>query len=193
VTAQEKLGSLVDDHLAPRLAADGFARRRGPACFVRRRDAAWQVLELGKNRYATSAHLEFAAELGVAADVLADREPAWSRRGWPREWECPFRHRVFGDDQRWFGVSRRSSVTRLASRVLQRVEEVALPWLDLYADPPRLLREIASEPRVLHVYDPDPLVALARKIGTEDERRAVDRAVDLTVEHLRGLEDRARL
>ena len=188
--ASEKLEAVVREQLEPWLDAVGF-RRRGSACFVRECDGGWQVIELTKNKWSTREHIEFLVDLGVALALLSDGDEEWRQRGWPREWECHLRHRIVGAKNEWITVGRFTGRRRLAARVLAGVKSVGLPWLDLYTDPPRLLREIATNPAALEIYDPEPVLALARAAGTAEQVAAVERAIDLATERWRCMEERA--
>lgn len=171
-TAQEKFEKLLADDFAPWLKQRGFRRRHGS--FRRRQDAAWQIVNFQRHRYAHSRMLRFTINLGVSLDVLHE-DPPWRSRGWPLEYECDFRARIgsllVGED-RWWTV-RALLPTRAISDDVMAGLEMALPWLDARSDPRAVLTNAPRNP-TRETSGLAALVALARKIGDEAEIEAAE-------------------
>jgi hypothetical protein len=172
-TAQEKFKELLARQFAPWLKERGFNRR--DTTFRRRRDQAWQILNFQRSQYSDSRDVRFTVNLAVALDVLHD-DPSWRSRGWPLEYECDFRERVgfvHNGDDHWWSVRPLRPTHGLVKDVLAALES-ALPWLDAYAEPRQLLTDALRDPSRVNPFGLAALVALAKKIGDEEEVEAAE-------------------
>lgn len=172
-TAQDKFTAMLVGEVAPWLKPRGFRRRDGT--FRRRQGGAWQIVNFQRNQYSTAALVRFTINLGVSLDVLNER-PSWRSRGWPLEYECDFRERLgqlYKGQDHWWKVRPLMPMRATVKDVLSALE-VALPWLDAYADPRVVLSTATRDPSRVNAFGLESLVALAKAIGTEAEVDAAE-------------------
>jgi hypothetical protein len=118
-TAQDAYERLVKDHLALAFRAKGF--EGSGATYHRRVGQDWQVLNLQKSPFCDRGEVSFTINLGVGR---ADRPPAQHR--------CQAQARIGfaggGDYDVWWDLGPGDDLARVAARVLDAFETVALPW-----------------------------------------------------------------
>ena len=161
---------MLRDRIAPWLEDRGFRRR--DATFRREQAGAWQIVNLQRRRASTASTVRLTVNLGVALPTLEEGEPAWAGRGWPLEHECHFRERlaflVRGEDH-WWRVRALVPARRTAADILGGLEKHGLPWLELYADPPRLLRDATADPGLVKGLNLTSLARLAHAAGSPEQ------------------------
>ena len=193
MSAQDDFQFVVGDVIAPYLKERGF--RRTKSTFRRRAQEGWQIINLQKDKWSREDHVRFTVNLGVALDALTDDPSPRASRGWPMEYDCHFRHRLAGKSGRevWESLGRwRDRKSRTARRIVEDLEAHGLPWLELHADPERLLASIGRAPDQLDMFDSSAFLELAALRGSVEEQAAAKQAVDLAVDRAFAAEGRSR-
>jgi hypothetical protein len=175
-TAKEKVDDLLKEWIAPWMKEREFRRTRGT--FRRERDGAWQIANFQRSQYSDASNVPFIVSLGVGFAALHEDDPEWARRGWPLEPECDFRQRVGvlveGEDHRW-KVTPSTLTEPLAGEILERMDTVGLPWLDLHSSPEEYLAHAVADPAGVKALNLNAFVALAKRFGDADQVEVAER------------------
>lgn len=173
--AQEALAALLRDHIAPKLAAEGF--ERADETFHRPVERNWEVIALEHNQVCDSDHVKLSANLAVAIDRLRGTGHDWPKGTRPAGSRCHFRvglGRLLTGREVWWDLRPDTDVAMLGDTLTEAIRRYGIPWLEARSSDERLRNTYLAELDSVAWWELRPLRQLIEQLGPNEARQALD-------------------
>ena len=175
MTAREAWDALLDEHIAPELAVEGFVR--AGETFYRPVERNWEVVALEHQQVVDTDHIKLSADLAVGIDRLRGTGHDWREGGRPRRADCQFAvglgQLLTGKDVLW-DVWPDTDVAALGDTLVEAIRRYGLPWLEARSSDERLRNTCLADLDSVAWWELRPLRKLVDQLGPNEARQALD-------------------
>ncbi len=174
MTAQEALAELLQEHIVPTLAAEGFERT--DETFHRPVQRNWEVIALEHPRAVDGDHIKLGANLAVGIDRLRGTGHDWPDGARPAISECHFcgwLGRLLTGRDVWWDLRPDTDVAMLGETLSEAIRRYGLPWLEARSNDERLRNTYLAELDSVAWWELRPLRELVEQLGPNEARKAL--------------------
>ncbi len=172
--AQEGLTALLQEHIAPTLAAEGF--ERAGETFHRPVERNWEVIAVEHSEVCERDHVKLGAHLAVAIDRLRGMGNGWPKGGRPAGRRCHFGvglGQLLTGRNVWWDLRPDTDVAMLGETLSEAIRRYGLPWLEARSSDERLRNTYLAELDSVAWWELRPLRKLVEQLGPNEARKAL--------------------
>ena len=175
MTAQESFAALLDEHIAPALALEGFERTGDT--FHRAVERNWEVIVLEHTEVWENDQIKLSANVAVGINRLRGVGQDWADGTRPSGSRCHFAvglgQLLTGGDV-WWDVRPETDLAMLGESLNEALCRYALPWLEARSSDERLRNTYLAELDSMAWWELRPLRELVEQLGPAEAREALD-------------------